>query len=314
MSAQRNLLERGLVKTRHMVLLVHLDEQRSVLGAARAAHMTQPAASRLLGELEQALGVPLFRRHARGVEPTWYGEVMVRHARAALTGMRRAQDEIAALQAGLAGQVAIGAVVNPGINLVPAGVALLKQRHPGIAVRIEIDSSDVLIRRLHSAEFDIVVARPLVSHGDGELAFERLAGEAHRVIARAGHPLAARKRLHLRDLADPPWILPPAGSLLRDKLDAMFASLGAGLPRNVVETASLPVITSLLQRTDMVAPLQVQAVDPYVRMGVLRALDVDLSITLEPFGIVTRRDREASPADRAALDALRRAAARLHPG
>lgn len=60
------------LKTRHLSLLLHLYEQRSVLRAAEAANMTQPAASKLLAEMESLLGVPLFERHARGVEPTWY--------------------------------------------------------------------------------------------------------------------------------------------------------------------------------------------------------------------------------------------------
>ena len=107
MKVQPNAIARGRMKTRHIVLLVHLDEQRSVLRAARAANMTQPGASKLLSELEDALGVELFTRHARGVEPTWYGEIMVRHARSALAAMDSAEIEIAALKSGLTGQTAI---------------------------------------------------------------------------------------------------------------------------------------------------------------------------------------------------------------
>ena len=100
------------LKTRHLLLLVHLYEQRSVLRAAEAANMTQPAASKLLAEMEHLLGVPLFDRHARGVEPTWYGQVLIRRARAALSEIGRAHDEIAALASGRMGQAAIGTVVN----------------------------------------------------------------------------------------------------------------------------------------------------------------------------------------------------------
>ena len=71
------------LKTRHLLLLLHLYEQRTVLKAAEAASMTQPAASKLLAEMEDMLGVKLFERHARGVEPTWYGQVLIRRARSA---------------------------------------------------------------------------------------------------------------------------------------------------------------------------------------------------------------------------------------
>jgi DNA-binding transcriptional LysR family regulator len=308
-----NPMARGRLKTRHIMLLVHLDEQRSVLRAARAAHMTQPGASKLLGELEDSLGVKLFTRHARGVEPTWYGEIMTRHARVALAEMDRSQDEIAALKSGLTGQVAIGAVVNPGMNLVPKAVAALKQRRAGILVRIEIDNSDALVRRLLKGELDIVVARVTGSEGAAELTFEALAGETHRVIARAAHPLFGRRRLDVRDLVDQAWILPPSGSHLRDRLDSMFVQRGLGLPRNVVETASVPVITSLLQGTDMVSALQEETVAPYCRAGILTTLPLDLGVRMEPFGVVTRRDHPMSPSAEAMLATLHEVAARMYP-
>jgi len=302
-------MRRGRLKTRHIVLLVHLDEQRSVLRAARACHMTQPGASKLLSELEESLGVQLFRRLPRGVEPTSYGEVMMRHARSALAEMDRAQEEIAALRSGLTGEVAIGAVVNPGMNVVPAAVVSLKERHPRVRVSIEIDNSDVLVGRLLKAELDIVVARIPGFHEAGELSFEPLASETHRVIARPAHPLAARRRLQLGDLVEQPWILPPSGSLLRERLDSLFAHRGFGPPRNVVETASLPVITSLLQRADSVAALQAETVDPYFKAGLLTVLPIALGLEMEPFGIVTRRNHRISPSAEALLAALRDAAA-----
>jgi DNA-binding transcriptional LysR family regulator len=310
--AQANPITRGRLKTRHIVLLVHLDEQRSVLRAARAANMTQPGASKLLIDLEDSLGVQLFNRHARGVEPTWYGEIMMRHARSALAEMDRAQDEIAALKSGLTGQTAIGAVVNPGTSLVPTAVSLLKRRHPRILVGIEIDNSPTLVGRLLKGELDIVVARVLGSHGADELNFEALAGETHRVIAGAGHPLSGKRRLDLRDLVDQPWILPPSGSILRNRIDSMFIHRGLGLPRNLVETASLPVITSLLQTTDMVSALQEEIVSPYCSAGLLTILPLTLGIQMEPFGIITRRDHRMSPSAEAMLQALHDAAARTY--
>jgi DNA-binding transcriptional LysR family regulator len=239
---------------------------------------------------------------------------MTRHARTALAEMDRARDEIAALKSGLTGRTVIGAVLNPGMNLVPMAVASLKQRQPRILVRIEIDNSDALVRRLLKGELDIVVARLLGSHGAGELSFEPLAVETHGVIARAAHPFPRKRRLDLADLADQPWILPPSGSLLRDRLDAMFVQRGLGPLRNVVETASIQVIISLLQNTDMISALQVEAVDPYCKVGLLRVLPLTLGVLMEPFGIVTRRGHPMSPGTEAMLASLREAAAHVYAG
>src|SRR5579862_2668231 len=240
-----NPMTRGRLKARHIVLLVHLDEQRSILRAARAANMTQPGASKLLGELEESLGVLLFERHARGIVPTEYGEIMMRRARSALAEVERAQDEIVALRSGLAGRAAIGAVMNAGMNVVPLAVAALKERHPRVLVRIDVDNSDVLVSALLRGELDMAVARVSTAHGAAELNFEALAGEMHSLIVRARHPLLRKRRLAMSDLVEQPWILPPPGSLLRERLDSTFVHRGLGPPRNVVETASIPAIISL---------------------------------------------------------------------
>jgi DNA-binding transcriptional LysR family regulator len=303
---------RGRLKTRHLLLLSHLDRERSVLAAARAAHMTQPGASKLLAELEDSLGVRLFTRHARGIEPTAYGEVMIRHARSALAEMDRAQHEISALASGLSGKCAIGSVVSAGTSLVPKAIVLLKQSYPGILVSVDIDNSDVLVRRLLDGDLDIIVARLSGSDGAPELDFEPLAGEVHSVIARAGHPLVRQARLDMGDLVDRPWILPPAGSFLRNRIDSMFVQRGLGLPRNVVETSSIPVILSLLQNTDMISALQDESLEPYRMAGLLGVLPLKFGVRMEPFGIAVRRGYRLSPAGEAMLRCLRDAAAGMY--
>lgn len=306
-------MTRGRLKTRHIVLLVHLDEQRSVLRAAKAANMTQPGASKLLTDLEESLGVRLFNRHARGIEPTQYGEIMMRHARSALAEMDRAQDEIAALRSGLAGQCTIGAVVSAGVRLAPPAVVLLKQQHPRIRVTIEIDHSAVLVERLLKGELDIALARVSDAHGADDLIFEPLAGEMHHAIVRASHPLTGKRHLGLADLADQAWILPPSGSLLRDRIDSTFVHRGLDLPRNLVETTSIPVIINLLQKSDMIAALQDVNIEPYCKAGLLAVLPVNLDVQMEPFGIITRRNHEMSPSAAAVFKSLHEAAHGMYP-
>ncbi len=312
MPVSQSTLIRSRLKTRQILLLVHLDEQRSVLRAAAAAGMTQPAASKLLGELEEALGVALFERHARGVEPTWYGEILVRHARAALAELARAHEEIEALRAGLAGKASIGTVVTPGTGLVPTAVARLKRRHPRILVRIDLDHSEALVGRLVAGELDMAVARIRDAQTAGDLDFEPLGDEPQSVIARADHPLARKRRLGVADLARQGWVLPPSGSALRDELDAMFLEHGLDPPANVVEASSLLVVISLLSSTDMVVSLPKESVRPYCAAGVLTVLPITLKVRMESFGIVTRRGRRLSPGAETLLAVLRATAARLY--
>jgi DNA-binding transcriptional LysR family regulator len=304
---------RSRLKIRQLALLAHLDEQRCVLRAAEALGITQPAASKLLREFEDALQVQLFERHARGIVPTWYGEILVRHARSILSEISLAQEEIAALKSGLSGQASVGTVTNPGTNLVPAAVALLKRKHPGLLVSIELDHSRPLVEKLLQGQLDMLVARIMDSRGAQELRFEPLCDERHAVIAGAHHPLAGKTHVRLEDLVDQPWILPPQGSVLRDRLMGVFLQHGLKVPVNVVQTQSLPVITSLLRETSSLVALPQDAVQPLIESGHLAVIVKDLGLEIGAFGIVTRRDYMLSPGALALLGCLRETAARLYP-
>jgi DNA-binding transcriptional LysR family regulator len=296
------------LKTRHLALLVQLDARGSIVHAAEATGMTQPAASKLLAELEATLGVALFTRHARGVEPTPYGALLVRHARNALTELAQAQEEIAALRSGLAGAVAMGTVITSATDLVPRAVARLKQRFPRIVVSIDVDFSEHLIDRLLDGSLDFVIARIHHLPHVAELAYDGLVENPHGVFARAGHPLARKRRVTLAELAQQDWVLPPPGNVLRDRLSVVFSEHGLTLPQQGVETASLPVITSLLGMSDMVSVLADEVVRPDVSAGRLAKLAIPLPLGLGAAGIVARRDHALSPPAQRLLEVLRETA------
>src|SRR6185436_7139094 len=115
---------RARLKTRQLLLLVALAEEGNI----------QPAASKLLKDLEDVLEVSLFDRLPRGMRPTWYGEIMIRHARVALASLNQAHDELSALKAGRAGQVNIGVITAPGLVLLPPAVAEVKREQHNLRV------------------------------------------------------------------------------------------------------------------------------------------------------------------------------------
>jgi DNA-binding transcriptional LysR family regulator len=211
------------------------------------------------------------------------------------------------------GQVSIGTVVNPGTNLVPQAIAEVKREFPGILVRVEMDYSRPLVAKLLDGQLDIVIGRILGPHGGDELEFEPLADEPHSAVARAGHPLSARADLRHADLVRYGWVLPPTDSVLRARLDAMFLEHGVPPPQNVIETASLPVLTSLLRGSDLLAALPADAVAPYVQAKLLAVLPIALGVRMESFGIIRRRDYMLPPCAERILLALRNAAKRLYP-
>jgi DNA-binding transcriptional LysR family regulator len=296
---------RSHLKTRHLVLLVELGRYGSVMQAAEAANLTQPAASKLLGELEHALGVQLFERLPRGVSPTWFGQVMIRRAGAALAEIDAAHQEVMELLMGTRGRVDIGTVLTPCTSLIPDAVNLLKQRQPNVLVSISVDTSKVLVQKLRGGEFDIVVGRILDTDAARELTFEPITDEPHCLIVRAGHPLLNHASLQLADVIEYGWIVPPAGSILRDRLTAMFLSSALELPAKTVETAALPVIAHLLIGSDMLAPMPRELVQPYLDSGQLTVVPFEMGLRMDVYGIITRRGHQLAPGAAAMLEMLR---------
>jgi DNA-binding transcriptional LysR family regulator len=297
---------RSHLKTRHLVLLVELGRHASILHAAEAAGLTQPGASKLIGELEHALGVALFERLPRGVVPTWYGKVLIRRAGAALAEMDAAHQEVMQGLAGVGGRASIGSVLTPSTSLVPRAVRMVKALNPAIQVSVTVDTSKVLVEQLRAGELDIVVGRILDPAAAAELHFEPLADEPHSLIVRAGHPWLQRPDLTLADIAAGAWVLPSAGRL-REQLMALFIARGLELPQDIVETSALSLVPRLLIDSDRVVALPPELVRTHLDAGQLAVLPMDVGLRADVYGVVTRRRHHLSPSAQAMLEALREA-------
>ena len=304
MSTYNHWFIRARLKTRQLLLLVALAEEGNIHRAAQVLSMTQPAASKLLKDLEDVLEVSLFDRLPRGMRPTWYGETMIRHARMALANLNQAHDEIGALKTGHYGQVGIGAITSPGLTLLPAAVALVKQEHPSLRISLDIETSPVLLERLEQGKLDIVLGRLFAEHDKANLRYEPLTEEMVCAVTRPGHPLSGMSGLALRDVLSAAWIVPPAGSVLRHRFDLMFRQDGLAPPVNVVETASLLFMTRMLQQSDMVAVVGADVGHYYAAHGLITVLPLPMPCHMDAFGIITRTDRLLSPAAKVMMKAL----------
>lgn len=296
---------RARLKTRQLLLLLALEDEGNINRAAQVLNITQPAASKLLKDLEDMLGVSLFDRMPRGMRPTWYGETMIRHARVALASLGQAHDEIQALKAGSFGQVSVGAITAPGLSLLPMAVALLKREQPSLRVSLQIETSDVLMERLAQSKLDMLVARLFERHDKTALRYQALTEEPVCAVTRPGHPLLGRRKLSLRDMADAGWIVPPAGSVLRHRFELMFQEQGLESPTNVVETTALLFMTRMLQQSDMIAVIATDVARYYAQHGLVAQLPIQLACTMDAFGLITRTDRPLSPAAQVMLRALK---------
>lgn len=300
---------RARLKTRQLLLLVALDEEGNIHRAAEVLAMTQPAASKLLKDLEDVLGVPLFERLPRGMKPTVYGEAMIRHARTALSSLNQAHDEVQELKAGRYGQVSVGTITTPGIMLLPQAIARVKQAHASLRVSVQVETSDVLMERMAQGRLDILVARLFAQHDKTALRFEALAEEPVVAIVRPGHPLLGVDRLTLRDLNGWGWIVPPEGSVLRHRFDLMFREESLEAPANLIESTALLFVTKMIGEGDLIGLVAGDVAQYYQRHNLVAVLPIQLPCQMDAFGLITRTDRPLSPAARVMLGAIRAAAA-----
>jgi DNA-binding transcriptional LysR family regulator len=295
MDTNPNWFLRARLKTRQLLLLIALDEQRNIHRASEELHMTQPAASKQLKDLEEMLGVQLFERLPRGMEPTIYGETMIRHARMALTSLSLAHEDIVAIKSGLTGQVDIGTIMTPGIALLPRALTRIKQQAPRLRVGVEMEQSNVLLEQLRRGRLDFMIGRIPERESAAGLSYEELGDEPACAVVRPGHPLLASKNLQLRDIANQPWILPKQGSILRARCELMFRRAGLEVPVNVVDTTAVLLITPLLQQTDALNVMPVAVAKYYESQGVLKILPIELPVRMDAYGIITTDGHLMSP-------------------
>ncbi|MGV7206934.1 LysR family transcriptional regulator [Oxalobacteraceae bacterium A2-2] len=312
METNPNWFLRARLKTRQLLLLIALDEQRNIHRAAEELHMTQPAASKQLKDLEEMLDVQLFERLPRGMEPTIYGETMIRHARMALTSLSLAHEDIVAIKSGLTGQVDIGSIMTPGIALLPRAITKIKQTSPRLRIGVEMEQSNILLEQLQRGRLDFMIGRIPERQSAAGLSYEELSDEPACAVVRTGHPLMGARNLQLKDIAGQPWILPPQGSILRARCELMFRRAGLEVPVNVIDTTAMLLIVPLLQETDALNVMPIAVARYYESRGVLSILPIELPCRMDAFGIITVDGHLLSPGARLLLDTVRQVARELY--
>ena len=299
---------RARLRTRHLLLLSAISDEGNICRAAEMLSMSQPAASRLLRELEEIIGTDLFERQARGVKANWYGEALIRHSRNALSSLTEAAAEIEALKSGRTGQVDVGSIAGPAGGLVPRAVMRVALDYPLVRVQVIVDTSDRLVQLLGEGRIDIMIGRLSGQHDSSRFTFDRLGQERVCAVTRTGHPLLGSQNLELPQMADAAWIVPPVGTALRHRFELMFREAGLECPNRLVETASPMVVTKLLGESDFVAVLPRDVAEYYAGCGLIRELPIGLPCNMDPFAVITCKGRLLSPAAHLMCETLEDAA------
>ena len=285
------------ISSRQVLLLNALDQCRNMRRAALAMHTTQPTASLLLQQLEARLNVKLFDRLPRGMEPTIYGEVLIRYARGVSHDFEHAEAEITELSRGAKGLVRIGSVIGTVPSLLTSRLIAFKANHPRVRVSIDVGTSDTLLPHLVSGDLDVVIGRLPDQQEHLDLAIDQLEEpEQMSVISRPGHRLAREKKIPLADLFALTWILHPVGSPMRLRVEAALRQAKMASPLDVVETTSLIAVTALIEASEMISVVPRDVALHYAKYGMVAVLDVDLPMSMVNLGVITKRTKIFSPA------------------
>jgi DNA-binding transcriptional LysR family regulator len=284
------------LRIRQLLLLARLGDEHHLGRAAAALGISQPAATKLLQQAEETMGVRLFTREARGMTPTAGGEVLIRYARQIAVEFGFAREEVAALKSGLRGRLRLGSVPGALPQLLSPALAAYKQAHPKVSVSVLVETSDVMLAHLQRGEVDLVLGRFTEGSHDDEFDGRLLLEEPQVAVVRTGHPLLAGGRaLSLADLPRWPWVLQPPGSPQRSRFEAALREAGVHARLDITETASTVATTALLEASDMAAIMPASLAAHYGRLGLLQVVPIELPLRVPSIHLVTMRHRNLSP-------------------
>lgn len=301
------------LKLKQLRLLVAVAERSSILHAAQDLNISQPAATKLIKDLEIDFGVRLFDRTNRGAIPTTFGEALVRHGKLILAQVYHAAQELDDLNEGSGGRVVVGTLLAASAWLLPAAIKAMCEDRPNVTVAVRDGTNDVLMPALSAGDVDLVVGRLPEFRHRKDLAQIRLLEEEVCIVARAGHALARQDKVEFADLVDHAWILQPPETSLRRQFEKAFFDRDLTPPAAAVESVSFLTNRELLMRTDMLGVFPYHVVAPEVARGDLTILPCKVDLSGRAVGVTYRRAGGLSPAAQAFLAVLRETAAGAAP-
>ncbi|HKD54225.1 MAG TPA: LysR substrate-binding domain-containing protein [Steroidobacteraceae bacterium] len=304
-------LERWITRKfrlRHVELVAEIYGSRSILKASRRLNLSQPTVTKALQDVERTLGVSLFTRTNRGLEPTPYGEIFARHAKIVLAQLRHAAEELENLRAGYSGKVTVGTLLAASASILPDAIALLKKERPGVAISVVVGTYDILVPSLLVGDLDMVLGRMPEQGRSRALVYEDFYTEPICLVVRHGHPLSRKRRLTLRELVNEAWLLPMPETTLRRQIERAFLDANAPLPRNVIESISILTNRVLLRKSDCIGVMPYHVALDDVEQQLLSILPVKLKSIESPVGAILRAPGNLPPAASALLECLRIAA------
>jgi len=277
---------------RQLRVFTEVARHLSFARAAEALHLTPPAVTMQVKELESHVGLPLFQREGRRVALTTVGEYMLVHARKILATLKDAEDTALRLQKLEVGTLTIG-MVSTAKYFLPPLLAEFKREHGGVELKLVVGNREQLVAMLQANEVDIaIMGRP-----PKELATraEPFAAHPHVFVSAVTHPLARE-----RDIS--PHALRPYGFVMREPGSGTRAALEAFLrearvePRVVMEMRSNASIKQVVMADLGLSFVSLHTLGLELDHGLIAVLDVQGAPVVRGWNVVHTLSKLLSPA------------------
>ncbi|WP_042883512.1 LysR family transcriptional regulator [Cupriavidus necator] len=239
------------MKLHQLRVLLAVAEHGSIHEAARALHISQPALSKAIAELERELGVTLLSRSVRGVSLTAYGLALVKRASVVEQELRHALEDIESIRGHAEAELNIGFTAVASSGPLPAAMAAFRQRFPNVTLRAFELRPQQIQEGLREGRLDLGLISTNSGPGSASLQWEPLFSVGMKLAVRAGHPLRRTRRL--RPLQDADWLVLDPIDDAGSPLASLMRLHRMEMPRRVVQSASNLLGLQLATRTDLIS-------------------------------------------------------------
>ena len=254
--------------------------------AAAALHISQPALSRSIRQLEERLGVPLFERAPKGVLLTRYGELLARRVRLMALDAEHTLAEIEAIKTGSGGTLRIGAEPVWLKVFLPPAILILQRQFPNLQVDVMAGVIDTLLPALMNGKIDVFCSSlDFPSHP--ELIKLHLTDLNHVIIAGNQHPLLKKENVAAEDLLNYPWITLRGDYVGQSRLGAFFGAQKLDPPKSSVAISPGAENFGFLHAGDYLTSIPTPMLASATRYGCAR-LRISRKIWELPDGLVYR--------------------------
>ncbi len=289
---QENARPRRRLTVRQLEVLASVGREGSVTAAAAQLHLTQPAVSMQLRQVEDAFGLALFEQVGRRLEITEPGRALLPLAEEILSRIDDFEQTAAALRGLRTGRIRLG-LVSTAKYFAPRLIAQFGKTHPGIEFKLTVHNREQIIERLRSYSIDLgLMGRPPEGMDFVGLPF---APNPLIVVAATTHPLSLRRRMEPRELDGEPLIVREPGSGTRIAMDRFFAETGVRC-RQIMEADSNETIKQAVMAGMGLGFLSMQTVRAELAEGRIAMLDVQGLPLRRQWFVVHPRARRLTPA------------------